>query len=80
MLTAQVDPYVGISEDFQVYVKSQSEVKGYGSASDNEQALSTLAELRNTTCESDKVVFAILVESLSTITKVLSFCNVLISS
>lgn len=69
LLESSVDPYVGISDDFQVYVKSQSEVKGYGSASDNEEALSTLAELRNKTCESDKVVFAILVESLSTITK-----------
>lgn len=65
-----MDPYVGISDDFQVYVKPQSEIKDYGSA--YEEALSTLAELRDKAYESDKDVFAILVESLSTITKVFS--------
>ncbi|GFP87928.1 hypothetical protein PHJA_000936500, partial [Phtheirospermum japonicum] len=66
---SDVDPYVGIGDDFQVYVKSQSEVKDYGSASDNEEALSTLVELRDKAFESDKIVLSILAESLSTITK-----------
>ncbi|PIN14940.1 hypothetical protein CDL12_12415 [Handroanthus impetiginosus] len=69
LLDSDVDPYVGISDDFRVYVKPQSESKDYGSASENKEALSTLTELRGKACESDKIVFAILVESLSTITK-----------
>lgn len=67
-----MDPYLGISDGFQVYVKPQHEFRDYGSASDNEEALSTLTEQREKAYESDKVVFAILVESLSTITKVSS--------
>ncbi|KAK6143845.1 hypothetical protein DH2020_024193 [Rehmannia glutinosa] len=69
LLESDVDPYIGISDDFQVYVKSEFEVKDYGSASDNEEALSTLVQLRDKANESDKIVLAILVESLSTITK-----------
>ncbi|KAL0387347.1 UNVERIFIED_CONTAM: protein SEMI-ROLLED LEAF 2 [Sesamum radiatum] len=69
LLESDVDPYLGISDNFQVYVKSQSEVKDYGSASDNEEALSTLLELRGKAYESDKIVFSMLVESLSSITK-----------
>ncbi|KAL2231298.1 UNVERIFIED_CONTAM: Protein SEMI-ROLLED LEAF 2 [Sesamum indicum] len=69
LLESDVDPYLGISDNFQVYVKSQSEVKDYGSVSDNEEALSTLLELREKAYESDKIVFSIFVESLSSITK-----------
>ncbi|CAA0816532.1 Uncharacterized protein SHERM_16398 [Striga hermonthica] len=69
LVDSDVDPHVGISDDFQVYLKSQSEVKDYGSASDNEEALLTLVSLRSKSQESDKVVLSLLVESLSTITK-----------
>ncbi|KAK4424539.1 protein SEMI-ROLLED LEAF 2 [Sesamum alatum] len=69
LLESDVDPYLGISDNFQVYIKSQCEVKDYYEASDNEEALSTLLELRETAYESNKVVISILVESLSTITK-----------
>ncbi|KAL6514836.1 hypothetical protein OROGR_020415 [Orobanche gracilis] len=69
LLESDVDPYIGISDDFQVYVKSASEMKKYGSDSDNEEALSVLANLRDKGNEADKIVFSILVESLSTITK-----------
>ncbi|KAK4491350.1 hypothetical protein RD792_002086 [Penstemon davidsonii] len=64
-----VDPYVGISDGFQVYVKPQTNLKEYGSASDNREASSTLSELRDKAYESDKIVLSILVESLSVITK-----------
>lgn len=47
-------------------------MKDYGSAFDNEEALSTLTELRDKAYEADKKLFSILVESLSTITKVSS--------
>ncbi|KAL3651352.1 hypothetical protein CASFOL_004354 [Castilleja foliolosa] len=66
---SDVDPYVGISDDFQIYVKSQSEMKDYGSASDNKEALSTLVEVRDKAFETDETVFSILAEGLSTITK-----------
>ncbi|XP_047975823.1 protein SEMI-ROLLED LEAF 2 isoform X1 [Salvia hispanica] len=69
LFESDVDPYLGISDDFQVYVKPQHEVKDYGSAFDNEEALSTLTELRDKAYEADKKLFSILVESLSTITK-----------
>ncbi|CAA0816555.1 Uncharacterized protein SHERM_16421 [Striga hermonthica] len=69
LVDSDVDPHVDISDEFQVYVKSQSEVKDYGSASDNEEALLTLVNLRSKSQESDKVVLSLLVESLSTITK-----------
>ncbi|KAL0412912.1 UNVERIFIED_CONTAM: protein SEMI-ROLLED LEAF 2 [Sesamum radiatum] len=69
LLESDVDPYLGISDNFQVYVKSPSEVKDYGSTADKEEALSTLLELREKANESDKIVFSILVESLSSITK-----------
>ncbi|KAG8363903.1 hypothetical protein BUALT_Bualt19G0070900 [Buddleja alternifolia] len=68
LLESDVDPYVGITDDFQFYVKPQS-LKEYGSTSDNEEALSTLIELRDKSYESDKIVLAILVQSLFTITK-----------
>ncbi|KAL3843542.1 hypothetical protein ACJIZ3_000945 [Penstemon smallii] len=64
-----VDPYVGISNGFQVYVKPQTDLKEYGSASDNREASSTLSELRDKAYESDKIVLSILVESLSVIIK-----------
>ncbi|KAL6558021.1 hypothetical protein OROMI_018371 [Orobanche minor] len=69
LLESDVDPYIGISDDFQVYVKSPSEMKNYGSDSDNEEALSVLVNLRDKGYEADKIVFSMLVESLSTITK-----------
>lgn len=65
-----MDPYVGISGDFQVYVRPQAEVNNYSSASDNEQASSALSELRDSAHESDKSALSILVESLPELTKV----------
>ncbi|CAA0827273.1 Uncharacterized protein SHERM_22968 [Striga hermonthica] len=46
LLESDVDAYIGIRDDFQVYVKSHSEVKDFGSASDNEEALLTHVDLR----------------------------------
>lgn len=64
-----VDPYIGISDDFQVFLKPQSEGKEYGSASDNEEALSKLNEMCDKVYESDKTITGMLAESLSTVTK-----------
>lgn len=67
-----MDPYVGITDDFQVYVKHQYAEKNYGTASDNEEASTTLLQLRDKAYESDRVVFSTLVESLSAVTQVFS--------
>lgn len=60
-----VDPYLGISDDLQVYVKPQVNERNYASFTDNQVATSSLIELRNTIYESDKVIRDILVQSLS---------------
>ncbi|CAK9166722.1 unnamed protein product, partial [Ilex paraguariensis] len=65
----QVDPYVGISDDFQVYAKLQADVREYGSTTDNEAAASLLFELQNRIYESEKITLEILVRNLSSITE-----------
>ncbi|KAM7478464.1 hypothetical protein LguiA_026677 [Lonicera macranthoides] len=69
ILECDVDPYIGISDDLQVYVKPQADVREYGSPADNQAAASLLAELRNKIFEFDKIVQEILVHSLSGITE-----------
>lgn len=69
-LQVQVDPYLGISDDLQVYVKPQADIRVYGSDSDNQLAASMLIELRNKMYESDNLIMDIMVRSLSSITEV----------
>lgn len=64
-----VDPYLGISDDLQVYVKPQADIRVYGSDSDNQLAASMLIELRNKMYESDNLIMDIMVRSLSSITE-----------
>ncbi|XP_041018680.1 protein SEMI-ROLLED LEAF 2-like [Juglans microcarpa x Juglans regia] len=64
-----VDPYIGISDDHQVYVKPQTNIREYGSASDNQLAAALLSELRNKIFESNNVMMDILVQSLCRITE-----------
>ena len=71
----QVDPYLGISDDLHVYAKADADVKEYGSASDNQQAASILFELRSKICESEDVIMDILVQNLTSMTKVIWFIN-----
>ncbi|GMI85043.1 EFR3 OF PLANT 4 [Hibiscus trionum] len=61
------DPYLGINEDIQVFVRPQADVRGYGSVTDNRHA-SLLLELRDTIYESDNLLMDILVQNLSSIT------------
>ncbi|XP_007031156.2 PREDICTED: protein EFR3 homolog B [Theobroma cacao] len=63
------DPYLGISEDLQVFVRPQADVRGYGSVTDNQLASSLLMELRDKLDESNKVMMDILVQNLSTVTE-----------
>jgi hypothetical protein len=69
-LLYQVDPYVGISDDLQVHVKAQADVRGYGSVADNQLASSLLSELQSKIFESDKVLMDIILQTLSTTTEV----------
>ncbi|CAK9141192.1 unnamed protein product [Ilex paraguariensis] len=69
LFNCDVDPYVGISDDFQVYAKLQADVREYGSTTDNEAAASLLFELQNRIYESEKITLEILVRNLSSITE-----------
>ncbi|KAK3034057.1 hypothetical protein RJ639_034282 [Escallonia herrerae] len=69
LLECDVDPYLAISDDLQVYVKPQADVREYGSVSDNQAATSLLIELQKKTYESDKILLDLLVQNLSSITK-----------
>ncbi|KAL5565906.1 hypothetical protein UlMin_029070 [Ulmus minor] len=69
LITCDVDPFLGISDDLQVYVKPDVDVRAYGSASDNQQARSILSVLRNKIYESENVVIDILIQNLTNITK-----------
>ncbi|XP_059437223.1 protein SEMI-ROLLED LEAF 2 [Corylus avellana] len=64
-----VDPYLGISVDLQVYVKPQVDSREYGSVTDNQLATSLLLELRNKIYESANIIVDILVQSLSSVTE-----------
>ncbi|KAJ6384639.1 hypothetical protein OIU78_027863 [Salix suchowensis] len=69
LLPYDVDPYVGISDDLQVHVKARADVRGYGSAADNQLASSLLSELQSKIFESDKVLMDILLQTLCTTTE-----------
>ncbi|XP_057960822.1 protein SEMI-ROLLED LEAF 2 isoform X2 [Malania oleifera] len=64
-----VDPYMGISDDLQLYLKAQMDVKQYGSFTDNQLATSLLFQLRNKIYESNGVILDILSKNLSSITE-----------
>ncbi|CAL1393230.1 unnamed protein product [Linum trigynum] len=64
-----VDPYLGISNDFQIYVKPQSDLKEFGSFKDNSLAMSVLDELKSRISESETAMMNILVLNLSITTE-----------
>ncbi|KAL3538274.1 hypothetical protein ACH5RR_001640 [Cinchona calisaya] len=66
---SDVDPYVGISDDFQVYVKPEANVRQYGSPNDNGEAAVLLSQLQSKIKESEKSIVDLLVESFSNITE-----------
>nr|XP_023894081.1 uncharacterized protein LOC112006003 [Quercus suber] len=70
LVPCDVDPYLGISDDLQVYVRPQMDIGGYGSVTDNQLATSLLLELRNKIYESENIIMDILVQNLSSITEV----------
>lgn len=72
----QPDPYLGVSGDYQVYVKPQTDVKEYSSVNDNQVAASLLIKLHTEIYEADEIIVEILVHGLSGITEVwLQICE-----
>ncbi|XP_021821280.1 uncharacterized protein LOC110762878 isoform X1 [Prunus avium] len=69
LIPYDVDPYLSISDDLQVYAKADADVGKYGSVTDNQMARSLLCDLRNKIYESDNVIMEILVQFLSNVTE-----------
>ncbi|KAL8208906.1 hypothetical protein R6Q57_008318 [Mikania cordata] len=67
VLKSDVDNYLGISDDFQVYVKPQTNVKEYSSDHDNQRAAALLVELQRKMSRSYVTIVDILVQKLSSI-------------
>ena len=61
---------MGISDDFQVYIKPRADIKEYCSDHDNRAANALLAKLQSKMSKSYEKIIDILVEKLSSITKV----------
>ncbi|KAL6902259.1 hypothetical protein ACP4OV_005135 [Aristida adscensionis] len=64
-----IDPYLRIGEDFQLYVRLQSDLSNYGSESDQEGAKSILSDCRAKVGISDQQVLDVTASALSGITK-----------
>lgn len=76
-LHVQVDPFLGINDDYQVYLKPQADVGAYCSAADNEAAVLSLSELRSKIHECHEIIKDTLVKSLSSIAEVLAVLKIL---
>lgn len=70
LIPFQVDPYLAISDDFQVFVKPRADLREYGSVADNQMATALLLDLRNKICDTDKILLDTLVQNLSSIVEV----------
>ncbi|RWW62258.1 hypothetical protein BHE74_00030618 [Ensete ventricosum] len=64
---SQIDPYLRVGEDFQIYLMPQSDMNNYGSESDQQAANSALSNLRNILGDSDLHVLDMIVSGLSTL-------------
>ncbi|XP_008453385.2 protein SEMI-ROLLED LEAF 2 [Cucumis melo] len=69
LVACDADPYLVIGEDLHIYLKSQADLREYGSVTDNELAQSFLSDLRNKVYEADNVIMDILAQNLSVITE-----------
>lgn len=66
----QVDPYLRIGEDLQLYVKLQSDIGSYSSESDQEVAKSILSDCRTKVGTNDQRVLDVIASALSSVTEV----------
>ncbi|KNA11501.1 hypothetical protein SOVF_134650 [Spinacia oleracea] len=67
---SDVDPLLGINEDLLVYVKPQADIGQYGSALDNQAAISFLSELREKNLDHEKITMDIIVRYLCCMIKI----------
>ncbi|XP_050381062.1 protein SEMI-ROLLED LEAF 2 [Argentina anserina] len=70
LMLSDVDPFLGISDDLQVFLRPEADITKYGSVIDNQLATSLLSDLRTKLYKTDHVIREILVEFLSDITQV----------
>ncbi|CAH9087504.1 unnamed protein product [Cuscuta europaea] len=66
---SDVDPYLGISDDYQVYMKPRADLREYGSTADNQIASEYLSEVRSKTIASLEIIQSTSAERLSRITE-----------
>ncbi|XP_020107750.1 uncharacterized protein LOC109723699 [Ananas comosus] len=66
--TLNIDPFLKIAEDSQLYVRPQSDLKDYGTDADQQAARSTLVDLRKLVGSSDKQLLDIIIHALSNLT------------
>ncbi|WOL00283.1 hypothetical protein Cni_G08996 [Canna indica] len=52
-MLSEIDPYLRIDEDFQIYTRPQSDMNNYGSENDQQAANSSMSNLRNIVEHSD---------------------------
>ncbi|KAE9618925.1 hypothetical protein Lalb_Chr02g0147801 [Lupinus albus] len=64
---SEIDPFLGISDDYQVYAKAHVDVKEYGTAADNQLAMSVLSNLRDKICKCHKALKDVLVQDLANV-------------
>lgn len=65
LISSNVDPYLRIGDDLQIYVKPHSDLKTFGSETDQQAAKSMLADLRKMMVEASQHVIDIIVRDLS---------------
>ena len=66
----QVDPYLRIGEDLQLYVRLQSDLGSYGSESDQEVAKYILSDCRTKVGINDQRVLDVIASALSSFSEV----------
>ncbi|XP_010921489.1 protein SEMI-ROLLED LEAF 2 [Elaeis guineensis] len=64
-ISSDIDPYLRVGEDLQIYAKSQSDLSVFGSDIDQQAAILMLADLRKTIGDSDQHLLDIIVQELS---------------
>ncbi|CAN7080354.1 unnamed protein product [Brassica oleracea var. botrytis] len=68
-LPGDVDPYLFIGDDLQLHVRSNANMKDFGSSGDNQMATSLLFEMRSKVEPSNTIITDIIAKHLSKITK-----------
>lgn len=75
MNVLQIDPYLRIGEDLQLYVRLQSDLGTYGSESDQEVARSMLSDCREKVGINDQRVLDVIASALFNFTEVSLICD-----